>query len=130
MARYGMIIDIDKCTGCYSCFLACKDEFCGNEYPGYTVSQPARGHYWMKLVSVERGTYPKVKLDYIPTPCQQCENPSCIGGGTDGKGHVLGFKYQLAKNIQAGFHYFMNEKNASSTKDDYRLLQADLIFKF
>jgi hypothetical protein len=53
-----------------------------------------------------------------------------IGGGTDGIGHVFGFKYQLAENVQAGLHYFMNEKNASSTKDDYRLLQADLIFKF
>ena len=21
MARYGMMIDVDKCTGCYSCFL-------------------------------------------------------------------------------------------------------------
>jgi hypothetical protein len=53
-----------------------------------------------------------------------------IGGGTDGIGHVFGFKYQLAENVQASLHYFMNEKNASSTKDDYRLLQADLIFKF
>ncbi len=84
MARYGMMIDIDKCTGCYSCFLACKDEFCGNSYSGYSASQPAKGHYWMKLVAVERGTYPKVKLDYIPTPCQQCENGSCIAGGTEG----------------------------------------------
>ncbi len=84
MARYGMMIDVDKCTGCYSCFLACKDEFCGNSYPGYSAPQPARGHYWMKLTAVERGTYPKVKLDYIPTPCQQCENASCISGGTEG----------------------------------------------
>lgn len=53
-----------------------------------------------------------------------------IGGGTDGKGHVFGFKYQLAENLQAAVHYFHNEQNASSTKDDYRLLQADLIFKF
>ncbi len=53
-----------------------------------------------------------------------------IGGGSDGKGHVLGFKYQLAKNVQAGLSYFMNEKNASSTRDDYKLLQADLVFKF
>jgi Fe-S-cluster-containing dehydrogenase component len=84
MARYGMIIDVDKCTGCYSCFLACKDEFCENNYPGYSASQPAKGHYWMKIVAVERGTYPKVKLDYVPTPCQQCENASCIAGGTPG----------------------------------------------
>ncbi len=84
MARFGMIIDVDKCTGCYSCFLACKDEYCGNTYPGYSASQPAKGHYWMKHVAVERGTTPKVKLDYIPTPCQQCENASCIAGGSEG----------------------------------------------
>jgi Fe-S-cluster-containing dehydrogenase component len=84
MARFGMIIDIDKCTGCYSCFLACKDEFCGNSYPGYAASQPAKGHYWIKVVPVERGTTPKVKLDYIPIPCQQCENASCISGGVPG----------------------------------------------
>ncbi len=53
-----------------------------------------------------------------------------IGGGTDGKGHVFGFKYQLAKNLQAAVHYFANESNASSTEDKYRMLQADLIFKF
>jgi len=53
-----------------------------------------------------------------------------IGGGTDGTGHVLGFKYQLAKHVQAAVHYFLNEKNASSTEDDFRLLQADLVLKF
>jgi len=53
-----------------------------------------------------------------------------IGGGTDGTGHVLGFKYQLAKNVQFGLHYFMNEKNSSSTGDDFKMLQADMIFKF
>jgi len=53
-----------------------------------------------------------------------------IGGGTDGKGHVFGFKYQLTRNVQAAIHYFLNEQNASSTKDDFRMLQADLIFKF
>ncbi|MCF7955353.1 MAG: putative porin [Phycisphaerae bacterium] len=53
-----------------------------------------------------------------------------IGGGTDGKGHVLGFKYQLAENTQAALHYFINEKNASTTGDNFNLLQADLIFKF
>lgn len=53
-----------------------------------------------------------------------------IGGGTNGKGHVLGFKYQFARNTQAALHYFINEKNASTTGDDFNLFQADLIFKF
>jgi len=53
-----------------------------------------------------------------------------IGGGTDGKGHVFGFKYQLAKNVQAAINYFLNHKNESTTSDEYKMLQADLIFKF
>jgi len=54
-----------------------------------------------------------------------------IGGGTDGEGHVFGFKYQLAKNLQAAIHYYLNEQNASrNTRADYKMLQADLVFKF
>ncbi|MBN1391234.1 MAG: putative porin [Sedimentisphaerales bacterium] len=51
-----------------------------------------------------------------------------IGGGTDGKGHYIGFKYQLAKNLQAGLGYFLNK--VGENDDDYRRLQADLVFKF
>ena len=40
MTRYGMVIDISKCTGCYNCFLTCRDEFAGNDYPGYAAEQP------------------------------------------------------------------------------------------
>jgi hypothetical protein len=53
-----------------------------------------------------------------------------IGGGTDGNGHVFGFNYQLAKNVQAGVFYYLNEKNNSTSEDDYQMLQANLVFKF
>jgi len=52
------------------------------------------------------------------------------GGGTDGKGHVIGGRYQLMKNWQIGLTYFYNEMNSSTTEDELNLLQADLIFKF
>jgi hypothetical protein len=51
-----------------------------------------------------------------------------IGGGTDGKGHRFGGVYQLTKNVQAGLTYFLNKKGDND--DDYRRLQADLMFKF
>lgn len=51
-----------------------------------------------------------------------------IGGGTNGKGHQLGLKYQLAKNLQGGLTYFLNQRG--SNNDDYRRLQADLNLKF
>lgn len=84
MARYGMVVDISKCNGCYNCFLACKDEFCGNEYLPYSTSQPMIGQYWMNIIERERGQYPKVKVAYIPVPCMHCENPVCIKAAQDG----------------------------------------------
>jgi Fe-S-cluster-containing dehydrogenase component len=79
-----MVIDVAKCTGCYACFLACKDENCGEVFPGYSAGQPMTGHRWIDLVEVERGTYPKVKLSHIPVTCAQCDNPACLKGADDG----------------------------------------------
>ncbi len=60
-----------------------------------------------------------------------------IDGGTGGKGWVLGYKYQLAKNIQAGLTYFINDRDRRSSggsggsgSQNFNRLQADLIFKF
>jgi Fe-S-cluster-containing dehydrogenase component len=78
MARYGMVIDISKCTGCYNCFLTCRDEFAGNDYPGYAAAQPMTGMNWMRLVEKERGQYPKVKVAYTPVTCMQCDDPGCL----------------------------------------------------
>jgi Fe-S-cluster-containing dehydrogenase component len=78
MARYGMIINITKCTGCYNCFLSCRDEFAGNDYPGYAAAQPMSGMNWIRLIERERGQYPKVKVAYTPVTCMQCENATCI----------------------------------------------------
>jgi len=78
MARYGMVIDVNKCTGCYNCFIACKDEHCGNEFPPISASQPNTGHFWMRIIEKERGQYPKVKVSYIAVPCMQCEDAPCL----------------------------------------------------
>jgi Fe-S-cluster-containing dehydrogenase component len=73
-----MIMDATKCNGCYNCFLACKDEYCGNDFLPYSVSQPMTGQYWMKIVEKERGRYPKVKVSYTAVPCMHCEKPTCL----------------------------------------------------
>ena len=78
MARYAMVIDISKCNGCYNCFLACRDEYCENDYPPYSAAQPFTGHFWMRIIEKERGKYPKVKVAYTALPCMQCENAPCV----------------------------------------------------
>jgi Fe-S-cluster-containing dehydrogenase component len=84
MARYGLLIDVQKCTGCYNCFLACRDEYFGNPYPPLSAAQPLEGQFWMQIREVERGTYPKPKLAYIPIPCMQCAEAPCIAAAQDG----------------------------------------------
>jgi len=77
MTKYALVIDITRCNGCYNCFLACRDEYCGNDYPPYAAAQPFTGHFWMRLIEKERGKYPKVKVTYTPVPCMHCESPIC-----------------------------------------------------
>jgi Fe-S-cluster-containing dehydrogenase component len=84
MARYGMLIDIDRCNGCYNCYMACRDEFEGNDYLPYSVAQPAEGKSWMKIIEKERGSTPKVKVDYICIPCLQCSDAPCVNKSSDG----------------------------------------------
>lgn len=84
MARkYGMVVDVTRCNGCYSCFLSCRDEHCGNDYPGYSAAQPYSGQFWLNIIEKERGQYPKVKVAYTVIPCMQCEKPSCADVSPD-----------------------------------------------
>jgi Fe-S-cluster-containing dehydrogenase component len=82
MTRLGMVIDISRCTACYCCFAACKDEYWGNDFPPYTAAQPKHGHLWMNLARHERGKFPYVKVAYMPMPCMQCQTAPCIQAAT------------------------------------------------
>ncbi|MFC1891404.1 4Fe-4S dicluster domain-containing protein [Thermodesulfobacteriota bacterium] len=83
MKSYAMVIDVAKCNGCFSCVLACKDEHCEQDYPGYTAAQPMTGQFWLNLIEKERGVYPKVKLSYTPITCMQCKDAPCIRAAED-----------------------------------------------
>lgn len=78
MARYGIVIDVEKCTGCHACFLACKDEFAGNDHFPLSAAQPAHRHEWLRIAEIEHGTGTKVKVDYLPILCQHCRQAPCM----------------------------------------------------
>ncbi len=71
--KYAMIIDTTRCSYCYACVVACKDEFVGNPYPPYSSPQLDRGEQWLKVSEVEKGKYPNVKVYSIPVHCMLCE---------------------------------------------------------
>ena len=77
MARWGMVIDLDRCTGCQACVVACQAE---NNQPVPNAADAAKGRTisWMRLLPFVEGEYPRVKMRLLPRPCMQCEHPPCV----------------------------------------------------
>ena len=84
MKKWNLIIDVAKCHNCNNCFLACKDEYVGNSFPGYSVAQPLHGHKWFHVESRERGQMPMVDVAFRPTTCNHCKNAPCVEQSKDG----------------------------------------------
>lgn len=76
-------IDVAQCHDCNNCFMACKDEHCGNDWPGYTAAQPRHGHRWMNIERRERGEYPRNDVAYLPMPCLHCQDAHCMKAAPD-----------------------------------------------
>jgi tetrathionate reductase subunit B len=73
-----LLIDINKCNGCYNCQIACKDEHVGNDWTPIAKPQPNTGHFWLKITDVVQGSVPKVRVRYMHDICQHCDEAPCI----------------------------------------------------
>jgi len=51
MAKWGMVIDLDKCVGCQACTIACKEE---NSVPHGSPDEQRqrREPYWNRVLAV------------------------------------------------------------------------------
>lgn len=77
MARWGMVIDLDRCTACQACVVACQAE--NNLPPSQTSeTQGGRSIVWMELITFVEGEYPRVNLRMLPRPCMHCDKPPCV----------------------------------------------------
>ena len=74
--RWGMAIDLDRCTGCEACVAACHAE---NNIPIGNPEQAAIGrtNHWIRVDRYYEGEFPDVKLKYMPVLCQQCDEAPC-----------------------------------------------------
>lgn len=76
MPSWGMVIDLNKCTGCGACVSGCRSENNVSNV-GADEAQLGRAIFWMDILEVVEGTYPDVHVQYIPRPCFHCDNPPC-----------------------------------------------------
>ena len=65
--RWGMVIDLKKCTGCYACTVACKEEH---------FLPP--GIFWNRVLMIHKGEYPSVTKEILPILCNHCAEAACV----------------------------------------------------
>lgn len=65
--RWGMVINLTKCAGCYACVIKCKQE---HFLPPDIV--------WGRLLIGETGEYPTAQKHMYPVLCNHCKEPRCV----------------------------------------------------
>lgn len=71
--RYGMVIDLKRCSGCKTCSVVCK---VANNIPNDII--------WNRVLTeggnapdTAGGTWDNPEMQHWPVACQHCENPAC-----------------------------------------------------
>ncbi len=82
-----LVIDQDRCTGCWTCSVACKQ-----------LHNEPNGVWWSRILTTApdrapdmppntvvaphidepEGHYPDLRMTYLPMQCQHCEDPPCL----------------------------------------------------
>ena len=74
--KWGMAIDLDKCTGCGACMVACQAE--NNLAPVADASNKLRVMNWLVVYEMSnKKPFPHHEVAYLPRPCQQCAQQPC-----------------------------------------------------
>jgi molybdopterin-containing oxidoreductase family iron-sulfur binding subunit len=77
MSRWGMVIDLDRCTACGACMAACHQE---NNLTavGAEETEVDRAFHWIRLLPEVTEGANGSEIRYMPQLCVQCHNPPCV----------------------------------------------------
>jgi molybdopterin-containing oxidoreductase family iron-sulfur binding subunit len=74
--QWAMVIDLDRCTGCEACVVACGQE---NNIPTVGPEQAAKSRAinWIRIERYFEGEFPDVRARFRPVLCQHCDEAPC-----------------------------------------------------
>jgi Fe-S-cluster-containing dehydrogenase component len=74
--RWAMTIDLDRCTGCEACVVACHAENNLSLSDEESAAQ-GRANHWIRIDRYYEGEFPNIKVKYRPVLCQHCDDAPC-----------------------------------------------------
>jgi anaerobic dimethyl sulfoxide reductase subunit B (iron-sulfur subunit) len=70
--QLGFYLELDRCIGCRSCEIACK------QWHGLEPKVAGEtGPRWRRVIRTESGTFPNVKVINLSLACMHCAKPPC-----------------------------------------------------
>ncbi len=74
--KWQMVVDVDKCTGCQACVIACQAEN-NVSLNSDEIFRQRRAIEWIRIERYWEGEFPDVKARFLPVLCQQCGSAPC-----------------------------------------------------
>jgi heterodisulfide reductase subunit A2 len=90
MNQLSLMIDLNRCIGCRTCIVACRN------YQGiidHASAMPNEIPYYLRVENRIYGAFPNPSADSWVVPCQHCSEPDCAGACPEGA---------ISKNPQTG----------------------------
>ena len=104
MKQLSIMVDLDRCIGCKTCIVACRNH---NGLLDHETSMPGEMANYLRVESELKGTYPSLREDFWVVMCQHCKKPPCIKACENGA---------ISKDPQTGIVTIDKEKCTGSGK--------------
>lgn len=117
MRQLSIMVDLDRCIGCKTCIVACRNH---HGLVDHEKDMPGEMAHYLRVETKTEGTFPDIKENSWVVMCQHCKKTPCAKGAEEGA---------IVKDEQTGIVLFDRDKLKGNRecieKCPYKVIQYD-----